>query len=227
MGCKNAVLTEPLLKTHTFNCLTFDEITRQPYNDNLCLLRALALHLQGTQRLEEETSKISNLFINKMDGLSADQFQGVHMNDIPIVEDLLTLNILLYDIDIVDGNIVGELGRLSVQEYEKTVRLLRYNNHICYVNNINAVFPSFLCPVCDTFFNRAFNLERLLTTCSERLKIVYPGNVYRIRKTLPNWILPVSTTGVNKNSSKNYRNSTLNQLVFKRKPSETQLQQLG
>ena len=46
-----------------------------------------------------------------MDGLSADQFQGVHMNDIPIVEDLLTLNILLYDIDIVDGNIVGELAR--------------------------------------------------------------------------------------------------------------------
>ena len=36
------------------------------------------------------------------------------MNDIPIVEDLLTLNILLYDIDIVDGNIVGELARRSV-----------------------------------------------------------------------------------------------------------------
>ena len=42
-----------------------------------------------------------------MDGLSSDQFQGVHMNDIPIVEDLLTLSILLYDIDVVDGNIIG------------------------------------------------------------------------------------------------------------------------
>ena len=42
-----------------------------------------------------------------MDGLNADHFQGVHMNDIPIVEDLLTLNILLYDIDIVDGNNIG------------------------------------------------------------------------------------------------------------------------
>ena len=31
------------------------------------------------------------------------------MNDIPTVEDLLTLNILLYDIDNVDGNNVGEL----------------------------------------------------------------------------------------------------------------------
>ena len=68
MGCKNAVLPEPLLKNHTINCLTFEEITRQPYNDNLCLFRALALHLHGTQRLEEETSKLFNLFINKMMG---------------------------------------------------------------------------------------------------------------------------------------------------------------
>ena len=128
MGCKNAVLPEPLLKNHTINCLTYEENTRQPYNDNLCLFRALALHLHGTQRLEVETSKLFILFINKMNGLSADQFQGVHMNDIPIVEDLLTLNLVLYDIDIVDGSIIGELARRSVQKYKNTLRLLRYNN---------------------------------------------------------------------------------------------------
>ena len=100
LGCKNALLPEPLLKNCTINCLTYEENTRQPYNDNLCLFRAL--HLHGNQRLEEETSKIFNSFINKMDGLSPNQFKGVHMNDIPIVEDLLTLSILLYDIDIVD-----------------------------------------------------------------------------------------------------------------------------
>ena len=106
------------------------------------------------------------------------------MNDIPNVEDLLTLNLLLYDIDIVDGNIVGELARRSVQKYENTVRLLRYNNHICYVNNIDAVFQSFRCPNCDTFFNKSFNLDRHLTTCSERVKNVYARNVYQIRETL-------------------------------------------
>ena len=183
MGCKDAVLPEPLLKNHTINCATFEENTRQPYNDNLSLFRALALHLQGTHRLEEETSKIFNLFINKMDGLSANQFRGVHMNDIPF-EDLLTLNIVLYDIDIVDGNIIGELARRSLPEYNNTVRLLRYNNHICYVSNINAVFQAFRCPNCDTFFNRTFNLARHLTRCSERVKNVYPRNVYQIRETL-------------------------------------------
>ena len=143
MGCKNAVLPEHLLKNHTINCLRYEEKTIQPYNGNLCLFNALALYLHGTQRLEEETSKLFNLVINKMDGLSPNLFLGVHMNDITTAEDLLTLNILLYDIDIVDGNIVGELARRSVQKYENTVRLQRFNNHICYVNIINAVFQSF------------------------------------------------------------------------------------
>ena len=121
MGCKNAVLPKPRLRNGTINCLTYEQNTRQPYNDNLCLFRALALHLHGTQRLEEKTSQFFNLFINRIDGLSPSQFQGVHMKDIPTAEDLLTLNILLYDIDIVDGNIVGELARRSVQKYGNTV----------------------------------------------------------------------------------------------------------
>ena len=119
-----------------------------------------------------------------MDGLSPNQFQGFHKNDIPTVEDLLTLNIFLYVIDIVDGNIVGELARRSVKKYDNSVRLLRYNIHICYVNNINAVFQSFRCLNCDTFLNRTFNLEGHLTTCSERVKNIYSRNVYQIREKL-------------------------------------------
>ena len=184
MGCKNAVLPEPLLRNGTINCLTFEEKTREPYNDNLCVFCALALHIHGNQRLDEEVSNYFNLFINKMDGLSADQFQRVHMKDIPFIEDLLTLNIVLYDIDIVDGKIIGELARRSVQKYENTVRLLRNNNHICYVNNINAVLQSFRCPNCNNFFNGTFILDRHLITCSERVKNFYPRNVFEIRETL-------------------------------------------
>ena len=38
-----------------------------------------------------------------MDGLSASLSRGVHVNDIPTLEDLITVNSLLYDIDIVAG----------------------------------------------------------------------------------------------------------------------------
>ena len=51
-GCKDAVLPESLLENHTINCLTFEENKRQPNNDNQCLFYALALPLQGYQRLE-------------------------------------------------------------------------------------------------------------------------------------------------------------------------------
>ena len=39
------------------------------------------------------------------------------MNDIPTVEDLLTPIIVLYGIDFVDGNIIGEVAGRSMQKY--------------------------------------------------------------------------------------------------------------
>ena len=154
MGCKDTVLPEPLLKHHNMNCLTFEKNTRQPYNDNLCLFRALALHLHGNEKLEEETSKIFNFFLNNCGEGYPSMFQGVHMTDILKIEDLMQLNIFLYDLDFVDEELIGELFRRSIQKYEKSVKLLRYNNHICYVNNFNALFKTFQCTTCDTFSQR-------------------------------------------------------------------------
>ena len=64
MGCKDSVVPGPLLKNQNVKCLTVEKNTRKPYNDNLCLFRAVTLHLFGNERLEEETSKIFNLFLN-------------------------------------------------------------------------------------------------------------------------------------------------------------------
>ena len=51
MGCKDTVLPGPIMKNHIVNCLTFERSTRQLCNDNLCLFRAVALHLFGNERL--------------------------------------------------------------------------------------------------------------------------------------------------------------------------------
>ena len=106
------------------------------------------------------------------------------MTDNPEVEELLQLNIFLYDIDFVGGELIGELARRSIQKFEKSVELLRYNNHICYVSDMNSFFKSFRCSTCDTIFSKAGNLERHLITCSERVKHIYPKNVYLLRETL-------------------------------------------
>ena len=183
MGCKDTVLPEPFLENHIVRCLSFERNTRQPYIDSLYLFRILALYLLDNEKLEEETSKIFNLFLNNSEEVDVSKFQGIHLNDIPKIEDLLQLNIFLYDIDFVDGELIGELCRRSIQKYEKSVKLLHYNNHICYVNIINALFKAFRCNTCDTFFSKG-NLERHLVTCSDRVKHIYPKNVYELRETL-------------------------------------------
>ena len=103
---------------------------------------------------------------------------------ISIVEDLLTLNMLLYDIDLVDGNSICKLFGRSVQKYETTVQLLRYNNHICYVSNINAVRPSYCRPNYEIFFRRTITLERFSNLSREGVENVYPKNAYQPGKTL-------------------------------------------
>ena len=180
MGCKDTVLPEPLLRNCNVNCLTFERNTLQPYNDYLCLFRALALHLHGNKKLEEVTSKIFNLCLNNSEEGAVLKFQEVLLKDIPKVEDLLQLNIFLYDIDFVDEELVGELCRRSIQKYENSVKLLRYNNHICCDNNINALFKAFRCTTCDTFFSEMANLERHLVTCSDRIEHIFPKNVYEL-----------------------------------------------
>ena len=183
-SCKNTVLPEPVSRNCNDNCLTFQKNTLQPHNDNLCLFIALALHLHGNKKLEEETSRKINLFLNNIEERDPSKFQGVHMTDIPKVEDLLQLNIFLYNIDFVDGVLIGELCRKSIQKYEKSVKRLRYNNCICYINNINALCKAFRCTTCDAFFSKTGNLERHLVTCSGRVKHIHPKNVYEMRKTV-------------------------------------------
>ena len=151
MGCKDAVLLESLLINPSVNCLTYEQNAKKTYQDNLCLFRALALHLHGNEgRLEKETSNIFNLFYVNSTNPDPSKFQGVCMDDIPSVKDIMGIIIFKYDIDFIDAAVVGELARRSLKKYEKIVQLILYNSHICYADNINALFKAFCCPTCDT-----------------------------------------------------------------------------
>ena len=116
MGCKDAVLPESLLRNPSIYCLTYQQNTKKTYQDNLCLFRVLALHLHGNERLEEETSKLFNLFLVNSTNPDPSKFQGVCMDDIPSVEDIVAINIFIYDIDFIDGAMVGELARRSIKK---------------------------------------------------------------------------------------------------------------
>ena len=158
--------------------------TKKPYNDNLCVFRAVALHLFGNERLEEETSKFFNFFSKNCGEGDPSKVQGVHMTEIPKVEEKLQLKNYLYDIEFLGGELIRELERSSIQKFENSVELLCYNNHICYVSDMNSFFKSFRCSICDTIFSNTGKSERHLITCRERVKHIYPKNVYQLRETL-------------------------------------------
>ena len=111
MVCKDEVLPESLLKYHTINCPTYEQITKKPYKDNLCLFRAHALHLHGNDnRLQDEKSKLFNLFLINSTNPDPSKVQGVCMDDIPSVQDILVIIFFIYDIDLNDGAMVEEFA---------------------------------------------------------------------------------------------------------------------
>ena len=94
------------------------------------------------------------------------------------------MNIFIYDFDIQEGEYVGELTRRSIGRFDKTVKLMRFNSHIIHTNDIDSFFKCFRCPSCDTFFKRSEFLNKHLLRCKDRVKHIYPKNVYELRETL-------------------------------------------
>ena len=93
-------------------------------------------------------------------------------------------NIFIYNFVIQETEYVGELARRSTGSFDKTVKLLRFNNHIIHTNDIDSFFKCFRCASCDTFFNKYDNFNKHLLRCKDRVKHIYPKNVYELCKTL-------------------------------------------
>ena len=146
-------------------------------------LPAIAVHLYGSSDLETNAANLFSAFHHES-GHEAINFRGVSIDDFVFVENAIKHNIFIHDIDIEDGYFVGKHARRSIEMYEKNINLLRYNNHICYVNDINTFFKRFRYPSCDRFIKQASNFNRHVKSCKQRLQHDYPKSVYTLRKTL-------------------------------------------
>ena len=175
-------LTEPLLRHTQVDCLLSNKY-KEPYKDHLCLFRALALYMNGHNDLDSDLSRYFTEFISKS-GYDPKSFRGVSVDDLSVVEEIMQRNIFIYDFDIKEGDYVGELARRSIGRFDKTVKLMRFNNHIIHTNDIDFFFKCFRCPSCDTFFNKSDNFNKHLLRCMDRVKLTYPKNVYELRETL-------------------------------------------
>ena len=156
MGYQDALLPDPLMGNRSVKRLIFGEFSQEPYNDIFILHRSLALH--GNENLEEQISKLFNLFLEITRGTGLANFGCVCKEDRAAVENIVQIDIFPYNIKIIVWYRIGELATRSVGKRSKTVRLLLFNSHSYYVSNINALFKGHRCPSCDQFIKSAHNL---------------------------------------------------------------------
>ena len=131
--------------------------------------------------------KIFNLFnlISKFNGgTDSANFLVPKMENIDTVEGIVLGDIFRYDIDIVEGALIGKLAKTSVRKHSNTLRLLHYISHFCKVSNINAFFERHHCHWSDHFIGRVRHLERHLIIWKERVKHIFRKNVYQLRETV-------------------------------------------
>ncbi len=80
LGCKRTLIPEFLLDNNRLLTLTHDPSTKLPYNDNLCVIRALAAHSLDANRstqLEEKTEWIFYEFCHQVGCIDPAKFGGV------------------------------------------------------------------------------------------------------------------------------------------------------
>ena len=181
LGCQNVEIPSRVLKNKKIVCPTTSS-SCNPYNDNLCLLRAVTFHLTGRHNLEEQTA---NLFQRHLEHCEVDvnDFEGVTSETINAIEDLTELNISIYEIEVENDQLVGLLSRRSINKHSRSVTLLSYYNHICYTKDFNAVFNCFRCESCNKFFRKHSNLRRHLPVCSGKIKEKFPKS-YQLKETV-------------------------------------------
>ena len=159
MGCPDSVLPEPLLKNRSMTVFYLTK-TRN-HTKIICDFSAL---FNGHNDLDPHTSRYFTDFISKS-GYDAKNFRGVSVEDLAVVDEIVQRNILIYDFDIQQVEYVGELARRSIGIFDKTVKLLRFNNQNIHTNNIDSFLKCFRCSSCDIFIKRSEFLNKYLLRC--------------------------------------------------------------
>ena len=192
----------------------------EPYRDNLCFFRCLALH-QGCHPKGME-KKTKELFQQHTPDGDFKKFQGIKLSDLGALEEIFETNIVVYEMVEIEGEeendgderreeisteedrdeneketekedtngedvntdsnrpkIVARLVQRSLDRYESTMYLNKYNNHFSYISNIDKYAKSFACKKCNKLWKSGWQLTRHETTCDGHgTQYRYPGGYY-------------------------------------------------
>lgn len=117
----------------------------------------------------------------KGEAYNASCYPGVGIKDITDVEEGFNININMYSLQ---GDLTCQSFYRSPCKFESTMNLNLYENHVSYIKDMHCYCKKFSCPTCKRQFDRKTNWNRHLQTCEAKLKLVYPGGVFKPSKTV-------------------------------------------
>ena len=170
IGCVGVTLPDYVKNNKAIVGLVKDE-HGAIYNDNICLFRCLALHLR------REAAALYAEYTNT----PVHAFVGVTLDDLHKVESKFETNVVVYQlVEIANGKTMAELVRRSTGHYTETMYVNLHETHYSYIRDINMYCHSWRCRNCEqALWKCQYDLHRHERTCTEGIKRVYKGGVYR------------------------------------------------
>ena len=135
------------------------------YIDNLCLFRCLGLHLgrDVTTLYEEYTDQ------------PVWKFEGVVIDELPKVESVFEVNIVVYNL----REESAQLVRRSLRKHDNTMYVNLYEPHFSYIQDMKSYSHSYMCSKCEnSLWKYPSLLKRHELTCEAGVRHVYNGGVY-------------------------------------------------
>ena len=171
IGCVGVTLPDYLKHNKAVVGLVKDHHRNATYNDNLCLFRCLALHLG------REVAALYAEYTNT----PVHAFVGVTLDDLHKVESKFETNVVVYQlVEIANGKTMAELVRRSTGHYTETMYVNLHETHYSYIRDINMYCHSWRCRNSEqALWKNPKDLHRHERTCTEGIKRVYKGGVYR------------------------------------------------
>ena len=183
-----------ITQNKAINTLVKDKNTGDPYMDQKCFFRCLALH-QGANltTLEDPTNQLLNQYTT--DPLN---FLGVDLEEMRDLEETFNVNIHIYslnyrdqlgdDNDIeeylireyehegaIEDIVAGTLKRRPLGDKDSNLYLHLFEGHFSYINDIRKLTQSWRCSKCDKLFNHLGHYNRHEKTCDNTIKHKFPG----------------------------------------------------
>ena len=184
LGGESEMLPKHILNSRAIHALTHNRITKEPFNDNLCVFRCLALHEgHNIRTLEKITKRYFRQWV-KFKKMPERNFSGLRLDEkeIELFEKCFSVNINIYELN---ENRVATVVHKTRGRYKSTMHCNVHSNHLSFIKNFKKYSSKYRCEKCDKHFRKLYVYSKHSKTCTNKgTVLVYPGGYLKPPQTI-------------------------------------------